>query len=619
MKETSFIKQNKDKWRKFEKLYDGRSRNPEEVSKLFVEITDDLAYARTHYPRRSVRVYLNSLAQKVFTSVYKSQKNSLSKFFRFWTHGLPLEMYRARKTLLVSFVVFLVSALIGAVSTADDPDFLAVFTGDYYVDVTEQNINKGDPMAIYKSEGEELMMLGITVNNIRVSFLVFVMGILFSLGTYTVLAFNGMMLGSFQWFFQTKGLLYTSFLTIWIHGALEISAIIIAGAAGLTVGNGLLFPKTYSRGQSLFIAAKRGIKIMVGLMPIFIMAGFLESYVTRHTEMPEFGKLFIIFGSFAFILWYFVWYPYRKFRNSGSVQLDENIAPTEQMNLSLSKIRKSGEIFTAAFSLYRKNLKPFLKTLFRLFLPVTFVVGFLSIQFHQDQASIFRLGWQDSLAVLFGAGRFFEPIQAVLWIFAFSLIFGSVAYFFREHFSENKPGKACLRRFLKHALLNMLKVSPFLAGIYLPLVYGPNLVKVLLLTMAPVLLNAAFAVTLGGNMFKNAARSIAYAFGSWTSSMGLFLSLGLMTVAFFFLIHDPFGLDYILSQLTELILWHTMDNVSPFYVANIVQFIAYGIFLCLVLPIYVYAFGLYYYRLFEINTASGLKSEVEKFGKASSE
>ena len=117
------------------------------------------------------------------------------------------------------------------------------------------------------------------------------------------------MLGAFQYFFHFHGLLFESILVIWIHGTLEISAIIIAGAAGLTMGNSILFPGTYSRRNSFAIGAKEGMKMIVSLIPIFITAGFLESFVTRYTDMPIVLSLFIILTSSSFVIWYFIIYP----------------------------------------------------------------------------------------------------------------------------------------------------------------------------------------------------------------------------------------------------------------------------------------------------------------------
>jgi uncharacterized membrane protein SpoIIM required for sporulation len=106
-----------------------------------------------------------------------------------------------------------------------------------------------------------------------------------------------------------------SVLKIWIHGTLEISAIIIAGCAGLVMGNSLLFSGTFSRLESFKIGAKKGLKVVIGLVPIFIMAGFLESFVTRLT-LPIAGSMVIIVVSAAFIGWYFVVYPARVYQKT---------------------------------------------------------------------------------------------------------------------------------------------------------------------------------------------------------------------------------------------------------------------------------------------------------------
>ena len=177
--------------------------------------------------------------------------------------------------------------------------------------MTVANIERGDPMAVYKQAHEMDMFLAITFNNVRVSFLAFALGLLASFGTGYLLFSNGVMIGAFHYLFYEHQLLGPSLLVVYIHGALELSAIVIAGCAGLVLGNSILFPGTYTRTQSLVRGARRGLKIVVGLVPIFVAAGFLEGFVTRHTDMPAALSLAIIAGSFGFILWYFVLYPFR--------------------------------------------------------------------------------------------------------------------------------------------------------------------------------------------------------------------------------------------------------------------------------------------------------------------
>ncbi|MDX5436830.1 MAG: stage II sporulation protein M, partial [Pontibacter sp.] len=260
-------------------------------------------------PDSGTTTYLNNLAGHTHQAIYKNKKEKKSRFLGFWKYELPYLFHRHHRQLFYAFLIFAVACGIGALSAALDDTFVRLILGDSYVNMTLENIRKGDPMAVYKGEGETEMFLYITFNNIKVAFLAFVLGVFFSVGTFWVLFHNGVMLGAFQYFFYKQGLLLTSALTIWIHGTLEISAIVIAGCAGFVMGNSLLFPKTYSRMHSFKQGARQGLKIAVGLVPVFITAGFLEGFVTRHTEMPVALSLFIILSSAAFILYYFILYP----------------------------------------------------------------------------------------------------------------------------------------------------------------------------------------------------------------------------------------------------------------------------------------------------------------------
>ena len=111
-------------------------------------------------------------------------------------------------------------------------------------------------------------------------------------------------------------------------GTLEISAIIIAGCAGLAVGNSILFPGTYTRSQSFMQGARDGMKMVVGLVPIFIMAGFLESFVTRHSDVSPVLSAGIILVSLAFVIGYFVLYPIHLSRTLGHESAPDNSPAT---------------------------------------------------------------------------------------------------------------------------------------------------------------------------------------------------------------------------------------------------------------------------------------------------
>lgn len=308
MREPLFVKQNADKWRSFEQE---PTNDPDEVAERFIKITDDLAYAKTFYPKSKTTEYLNGLAAKLHQSIYKNRKERGNRFISFWKTELPLLFKTYEKQLLYSLIFFLIFCLMGVLSAKYDSSFLRLILGDNYVDMTNDNIDKGDPFGVYKEHGSFGIFLQIASNNIYVSFVAFAAGILFSVGTVFFSFQNGLMLGAFEYYFFHRGFGAQSILVIWIHGTIEISSLIIASAAGLVMGNSLLFPKTYRRIDSLKRGARDGMKMVVGLVPLFIVAATFESFVTRHTEMPLWLSITILASSLIFIIWYVIIYPNR--------------------------------------------------------------------------------------------------------------------------------------------------------------------------------------------------------------------------------------------------------------------------------------------------------------------
>ena len=166
-------------------------------------------------------------------------------------------------------------------------------------------------------------------------------------------------------------MLWDSVRTIWIHGTIEISVIIVAACAGLVVGKSILFPGTYTRLASFVAGVKAGLKIVVSTIPFFIIAGFLEGFVTRHTEMPDWLAIFIILISiFQSILFYYVFYP---------IYLNKKVPNVP--NLKLQKQRELGDIISDTFKFIRQNFKPLGKFIFNITGPV-FVILLVSIGFY---------------------------------------------------------------------------------------------------------------------------------------------------------------------------------------------------------------------------------------------
>ncbi len=307
MREAQFLKQNSEKWKQYEAELNVTTTDI--TANRFVESTDDLAYARTFYPGSTTVKYLNGLAAQFHQKIYRNKKEKRGRIFWFWQYELPVLFKRYQKQFLFSFLFFVLFSLMGALSAKYDENFVRLIIGDEYVNMTNNNIEKGDPFGVYKQGDSLSMFFFIAYNNISVSFMGYVLGIFLSVGSIWLLFNNGLMMGSFQYYFISKGLGLKFITVVFIHGTLELWSIIVAGAAGLILGNSILFPGTYKRSISILRGGKDGLKIVVGLIPLFLTAAFFESFVTRYTEMPLWVSMSVLIGSASFIIWYFIIYP----------------------------------------------------------------------------------------------------------------------------------------------------------------------------------------------------------------------------------------------------------------------------------------------------------------------
>ncbi len=329
MREAMFIKKNADKWNKYQH---SPTDNPDETAERFINLIDDLSYSKTFYPRSKVTRWVNGIAAGIYQSIYQNKKEKYSRIFQFWKFELPLLFKRYHRIFLFTTIVFVLFVAIGAFSQKENPDFVRGVMGDEYMDMTEENIEKGDPFGVYKDGNPFSMFVRIAYNNISVAFVAFIGG--FTLGFLTLFKLwqTGIMVGSFHYLFFAKGLGLQSVLVIWIHGTLELWAIVIAATAGLILAAGILFPGTYSRAVSFKRNAKDAAKVLISLVPIFIVAAFFESYVTHlmsqtydktnNSGLPVWASVTILSVSFAFIIWYFVILPIRLHKKGYYIQPD---------------------------------------------------------------------------------------------------------------------------------------------------------------------------------------------------------------------------------------------------------------------------------------------------------
>ena len=311
-----FIKKNVDKWNEYQH---NPTSDPDETAERFITLVDDLSYAKTFYPRSKVTRWINSIASGIYLSIYKNKKEKYSRVFTFWKYEVPLLFKKYHRLLLFTFLLFSLFVGIGIFSSIKDESFIRGILGDSYVDMTEDNISKGDPFGVYKSDNPFTNFVYIAMNNSFVALLMVIGGVLIGVGTIWAMWNNGLMLGCFQYMFFAKGLGFQSILVIWVHGTLEILSLVVASTAGLVITQGILFPGTYSRLVSFKRSIKDAMKIMIVLVPVFIIASFFENYVTylmgntfdkqSSGGLPVWAGILILTLSLSFIFWYFVIYP----------------------------------------------------------------------------------------------------------------------------------------------------------------------------------------------------------------------------------------------------------------------------------------------------------------------
>jgi uncharacterized membrane protein SpoIIM required for sporulation len=322
LREALFIKKNRNRWLKNQHI---PADDADEMASDFTQLVDDLAYAKTFYPSGKVTQYINTQASNVYLSIYKNRKEESNRLITFWKYDLPLTIRKHHKVVLFSFIFFLTFFAIGFFASTQDNDVAREFLGDGYVEMTQENIEKGNPFGVYETGNPILSWIRIMIHNIRVSFFIFIGGIFCGIPSLYLLGQNGAMVGIFDQMFAAKGLGVQFYLVVFVHGTLELTAIVVAGAAGLVLGKSFLFPGTVKRLTAFKHGAKDGVKIMIGLMPIFALAAFFEGVFTRLYNNISIFTTIIVSLSVLFVIWYFIIYPVRLGRKMQLHTYEEEI------------------------------------------------------------------------------------------------------------------------------------------------------------------------------------------------------------------------------------------------------------------------------------------------------
>ncbi|MCB0537530.1 MAG: stage II sporulation protein M [Bacteroidetes bacterium] len=607
MKETKFVNQNKEKWQEFEKLSQSKTKNPDRLSELYVQITDDLSYAKTYYKNRMVRAYLNNLSQKVYLSIYKTKKSPFKNLWNFWQEELPYIIYQCRKELLLSLAVFLIAAGIGAFSVLQDANYAEIVTSPSYVEMTKENIKNGDPMYVYKDEDPLPMFLRIAWNNIRVSFNVFVMGVLAGVGTIFMLILNGTMLGGFQFFFYDKGVFWESVITVWQHGTIEILCIIIAGGAGLVLGRGLIAPGAYPRLQSFQMAARKGLLIMLSIIPLIIIAAFIEGYITRLTDANIFYRIGLIILSLTFMIGYYVYYPFKKYKQGFSQEVKaEKTIESKDLSINYKKIKTAVESFADSFSLYAANFGKFVGV--SLFFAG--IYGFIYLFFFKEETlyiDVYDFGKVENvffalMEVIFSSfNDIFSMPHSIPFFSANTILLATLIGLSTRLVIKNaqplltiKPHRIILSSLIISLLINVIFLVSKGIGYWT------------FLCLIPFLAYLNIATNINKNFMQGVQQGFSLLFVNFMSTVGLFFLLLLITT-----LVSLMNISIISLWMVDFISQNFLmdgEQYTKFY-TFISGFIGVGTF-AMIYPIFYLAFGIQFLSNAEKQNATHLQDKI---------
>ena len=151
MREVFFIRQNKEKWLEIEQVIDGKiKKNPDDLSSLYINLVNDLSFSQTYYPKSNTTIYLNHLSSQIFQKIYKTKRIEQNRLLYFFKTEVPLLVYENYKFLLYAFCFFLIFTGIGVLSAHYDTTFVELILGEGYVNMTIENIEKGNAVGVYQ-------------------------------------------------------------------------------------------------------------------------------------------------------------------------------------------------------------------------------------------------------------------------------------------------------------------------------------------------------------------------------------------------------------------------------------------------------------------------------------
>jgi uncharacterized membrane protein SpoIIM required for sporulation len=302
---TRWLEKRRPHWLRLEQLLalSGRgsiaslkSTELQELALLYRQSASDLATVREDPASKQLAVYLNQLLGRAHNLIYMGRRQNRRGIWTFYRDIYPVIFRQTFADTFAAFVLFLAAAFAGFLMGMADPSFTRHFLGPQMIDTIERHEMWTHSIVTIKP----LASSAILTNNISVALSTFALGITAGIGTVWMMLLNGLMMGVVAVACWREGMSLQLWSFVAAHGVLELPAIFIAGGAGIGIAKGLLFPGSLPRRESLVRAGRRSVQLVLGTIPMLLVAGIVEGFVSP-TDLP-YALKFLLAGALATIL-----------------------------------------------------------------------------------------------------------------------------------------------------------------------------------------------------------------------------------------------------------------------------------------------------------------------------
>lgn len=261
---------------------------------MYRSLGRDLSIARRILPASRVTRALEARYAKLHSIIYRKPHNWSARLKTLFRDEIPAVVHELRTPIQWIGLLFALSAAAGWWLIATYPDLIGLLASEEMVTGVEQGKLWTDGMLNVMPSS--VISTQILTNNIMVSLAAFAVGIFFGLGTFYIIALNGLMLGGLFAFTHQHGMAGELLKFVTAHGVVELSVICLAGAAGTLLGESLIRPTHATRRESFQHATAKASKLLVLCALLLIGCGFIEGYLSPDPDFPLLNRVIVGFG-----------------------------------------------------------------------------------------------------------------------------------------------------------------------------------------------------------------------------------------------------------------------------------------------------------------------------------